>query len=467
METAISTAATIDERHHSPPMNTRTSIVGSFTDAELPEDVRLFLKDGVCIDRRNNTPMEMDAYSVYLGLRAIEATSGRSCKTERELIVNAVVNRLSTCGGFWAHGAWTGSPKEIHMRFTAAAIRLLLEAHLDGMNVSRAQVIGALNRHLEFSERVAHGTWFLHDSLECPDTRIPFHFPTKNNAFGSSLDNCMVLNTHIDTLVTMMHVLRRMDLPQPDRDVVLSLLKSGTEALRSVLRPDHSLLWIAFSRMDSIARSLLFGTFKVHGRISDAVRWLIARKYFALRKRIRARLPGFVFSDGYIERDLSLDGRGFEYHLVNLYDLSRFVSEADESKFIQDKELISRCEALIDAGLNYCILTSYWNYLISATANNTRSILLCEIIVARLRTHNETSAPRHWIDAYCQIRRLLPRTPALLGFDPVILSTPYSTAALEAGKDVIQVREGKLIIDLVSQAFFFQDPEPALEGSAT
>ena len=75
--------------------------------------------------------MEMDAYSIYLALKAIELSTGSSLQALKKRLADAVVRRMDQCGGFWRHGAWTGSELEIHMRFTAAAIRLLVEAAQD------------------------------------------------------------------------------------------------------------------------------------------------------------------------------------------------------------------------------------------------------------------------------------------------------------------------------------------------
>jgi len=438
------------------PANVKVAVVGSFTDADLPADLSSFVKNGVCIDWRNNTPMEMDAYSLYLGLKASEELLGRSMRTERQTLVEAVLQRMNDCGGFWIHGAWSGSQREIHMRFTAAAIRLMIEAHLDGFDISVPQIASALKRHLEFAEQLPGGLWFLHDSFEVAGTDLvhPFH-PIKNTAFGSAVENCVVLNTHLDTLVTIMHALRRVNFIDPDKQFFLDQLDAGVSALRAVLRPATGLSWRLFDQVDCVARHRLFSTFRSRTFVNRALRRLLIDIYFPLRQRIRSLMPAFVFKDGYIERDISLVGIGFEYHLVNISDLSRFVAEAVQSGFVQDTKLIDDCGSLIDQGLEYCVRGSYWHYLMAKTTENTRSILLCETIIARLACR-EQPVPQHWVRAYCDIRRALPPSPALLGYDPVIC-TKGRAEKQTATADVVTMFNGvQLTADYETGVFSFQ-----------
>jgi hypothetical protein len=444
----------------SPHVNgTQVSVVGSFLSAILPNEIELFIRAGICIDRRNNTPMEMDAYSVYLALKALERT-GKSYEVERRRLVQAVVNRMSDCGDFWSHGAWTGSLSETHMRFTAAAIRLLTEAQTDGLDVPAALVVSALRRHLFFSEKLTLGTWFLHDSFEKPETAVPHpHKLVANKAFGSSAKNCMVLNTHVDTLVTIVHVLLRTKVDAAERSEFIAFIESGTAALRNVLRTADGFAWLAFTKIDSLVRAILFQTYESGSHINRLLRRIILRTYFPVRQRIRSQIPAFVFPDGYIERDVSLSGMGFEYHLVNLYDLSRFVVQSTWANFTKDKELVETCEKLIDDGLKYAICGKYWSYLVASAEKDTRSILLCEVIIGRLGRRCDQPVPKHWIKGYCHIRRMLPPTPALLGYDPVLVQTARPGGPFPDNTDVIILQNGRrLTIDFVRETF-------AIDGS--
>ncbi|WP_354098982.1 hypothetical protein [Bradyrhizobium sp. S3.2.12] len=435
---------------------TRVSVVGSFIGATLPDDIDSFIHDGICVDPRNNTPMEMDAYSLYLGLRALEQTQGTSFSEQRTRLAKAVLRRMSDCDGFWSHGAWTGSPREIHMRFTAAAVRLLTEAQLDGLDVPTSLILDALKRHLTFAEPLSSGTWFLHDSLEAAETRISHpHLVRSNNAFGSTPLNCLVLNTHADTLLTITYVLAHAkDIGVDDRLSLTSSLTSGIAALKLVLHTPQGIVRRCFTAIDSFVRAGLFQTYASRSSLNRAVKKLILRLYFPLRQRFRSWLPTFVFTDGYTERDISLPGTSFEYHLVNLYDLSRLLAQLKRSDLVRDAKFVETCEAIVDRGLDYAIRGPYWNYLIAATEENTRSIILCETIIGRLDARDDQPVPDHWIEGYCRIRRRLPPTPALAGYDPALVQPAAQRELKSSNLDIILLSSGKrLEIDYIAETF--------------
>jgi hypothetical protein len=147
---------------------TKITIVGSFEQVNLPSEIASFFVDGIFINRLYKKPMEMDAYSLYLGFKALERRGGSDFSAERKILADAVVRRMRQCGGFWAHNSWTSGEREVHMRFTAAAIRLLAEAWSDGIITDSSTVVDALKRHLSYREEIQFGTWFFHDSLEGP-----------------------------------------------------------------------------------------------------------------------------------------------------------------------------------------------------------------------------------------------------------------------------------------------------------
>ena len=59
---------------------TRVSIFGSNIAAALPGELSLLFKDGILIDRRNGSPMEMDGYSAYLALKLWNLRPERALK---------------------------------------------------------------------------------------------------------------------------------------------------------------------------------------------------------------------------------------------------------------------------------------------------------------------------------------------------------------------------------------------------
>jgi len=436
----------------------RISIVGSFTTLALPGDLPRLLYNGVLCDPRNGSPMEMDAYSVYLALKGLEKTTCSQYLAERSQICDALLRRLSDCGGFWRHGAWTKSETEIHMRFTAAAIRLLVEAFEDGLIASPGIIVETLKRHLAYSEPLTRGTWFLHDSLEHASADLPY--PQKrlsNTAFGSSHRNCLALNTHVDTISTILNVLQRIPLSTAERNFFTRAAVSGLAALDLVLGRSRSPFWRPFSAFDRLMRTMAFRSSGPGGgpagqRIKRKIYGFIRRTWFPLRQHIRSQLPAFAFPDGYIERDIALAGTSFEYHLVNVYDLARLLIQLREYPLAGHAALLRRCGSLIDAGLDYAIRTSYFDFLIASTRENARAILLCEAILARLSTRGEKTAPPHWARAYCIIRQLLPPSPAILGYDPFTVME----ADVRGERDIMRLRSGKsLSVDRTGERILF------------
>ncbi|HEX5422877.1 MAG TPA: hypothetical protein VFW94_04960 [Candidatus Acidoferrales bacterium] len=409
--------------------------------------------------------MEMDAYSAYLALKAIENISGADYSRERMTLVSAVISRMQECGGFWQHGAWTGSNRESHMRFSAAALRLLCEALNDRIIVTASVVTEALKKHLSYADKLEQGTWFLHDSLETGESGMTHpHRPLKNTALGSSTGNCLVLNTHVDTLCTLIYVLKNVAMSDENKSFFQSQLASGLSALKAALDVKKAILWRYFSGFDVIVRKVLFGSYvqpqpAAHFSVISKrfCRAAIIRLYFPIRHRIRSRLYGFVFPDGYIERDIALDGTGFGYHRVNIYDLSRLLIQVNEFKFEFDGNLIKQCGRLIDNGIDYAIQKPYWSYLIASTKDSGAAILLCETILARLATRtNDEPVPQSWIHAYCVLRRKI-KSPsaAILGYDPFIVEESNKDGVVREGWDCLKLRDGRgIAINLAQETFF-------------
>jgi hypothetical protein len=450
-------------RSRSDNKQTQVMVIGSFTRPLLPNDLSSFLNAGVLIDRRNNTPMEMDGYSLYLALKALELLHNVDYRSEREILVDAVISRMQACDGFWSHGAWTGSAKEVHMRFTAAAIRLLAEALADGLIDNPGIVLDALKRHLSFAENLTHGTWFLHDSLERPEEGLPNPHGVagraSNHAWGSSATNCLVLNTHIDTVATCIYLLKELQLSGLDREYLLSKIDAGMVALKCVLTPNRKVLWRSFARLDSLVRSYIFRNYSKRSLPARALRKASTAFYFLGRQRVRSWLPTFVYPDGYTERDISLNGISFKYHVVNVYDLARLIIQINGLGNVVDEELRRRCELMIDDGIDYAIRSDYWRYL-TTTMEDGIANLLCEAILARLGTRVDSRPPQHWIRAYCFIRRSLPPSPALLGYDPFIIKASQERGKSRDGWDTIRLRNGvRLAIDLANETALI-DREP-------
>jgi hypothetical protein len=423
----------------------RITVVGSFEEATLPSELSTFYSDGTFINRQYKKPMEMDAYSLYLGLKALERRESRDFSVERKALVNAVIGRMTTCNGFWAHGLWTNSDAEIHMRFTAASLRLLGEAWTDGLLTDPSVIVSALKKHLSYRAEIECGTWFLHDSLEMVNAcrQHPLK-PFPNSVWGSSHLNCLVLNTHVDTLSTAIYLLQRLELSALDRRYFHDLVQSGLKALSFVLSQRMTRNARLFAGADAKSRSVLFSLFALPDwQITTICRKVFYKLYFSARQRVQIHFPLFVFPDGYIGRDIGIRINHLEYHYVNASDLANLMIQLKESTQFYDQELFERCGVVVDNAIDYAVRSTYRWYLLSSMSNCARAILVCEAILARLSTMAYGTAPVHWIQAYCRIRRSLPPTPALIGYDPFVVSTGLLQRPLTDGWDYGVLRNGR------------------------
>lgn len=445
----------------------RVAVMGSDLEANLPSDLTLYFRGDILVDRCYGAPSEMDAYYLYLALKSLEKPCGANYLTERRMLVDAVTKRMQQCGGFWSHGVWTGSDNEIHMRYTSAAIRLWVEALSDGLFINSSTIVDALRTHLSYSEPLSVGIWFLHDSFEKYGTQLAgWEQPMRNGAWGSSPTNGLVLNTHIDTLVTVMQVLRRVEINEVERLFLLAKFESGVSALKTVLSAKQRRLWRYFADFDSAMRAVLFAAYSfqsITGRLVAAIiKGTVILGYCRVRQWFRSSfLFGYVFPDGYLERDISLSGRGFNYHIINLWDLAKFVLQARETGLVTDSDFLRTCEVLIDRGIDYATRSSYWCFTVAKMKRGAGAIVLCEAILARLATKANGAVPQHWITAYCTIRRTLSPSPAILGYDPLVVSELEPHTVLTEFQDTIRLRDGRtLIVDLMREKFTIKGPAP-------
>jgi hypothetical protein len=86
-------------------------------------------------------------------------------------------------------------------------------------------------------------------------------------------------------------------------------------------------------------------------------------------------LPGYVFPNGYLERDVGLHGITFDYHVVNVWDLAKFLLQYKESGIVMDAELSDRCVELIDRGIDCAVRSSYWCYLVASMRQSSVAIV--------------------------------------------------------------------------------------------
>jgi hypothetical protein len=303
----------------------------SQTRYQSPADVYLYLVHGhVYVDRfiwprKWKICSELDAYGIYTILSGLELATGKLLYSlmKRQLLFS-VITRQAQDGG-WYHGEWTDL-MESHYRFHNGAM-LLLEAALKER--PDEVVSKALERAAHFislqTDKTDLGLWFLHDSLEenaetmrelCRQTGSTW-IPART--LGKSPTNKLILNTHLDAIVTL----------EQYREVTgdnqyTEQITSARSAARGMLalRPAEALYRVMYR---AIQLTLLpepeAEKLPLVVRAIKRLTW----KYLTpqLLPRVKRIFPRLVMPGGLIERHLSMPHYDINYHPVNIMDLTR------------------------------------------------------------------------------------------------------------------------------------------------
>ena len=213
--------------------------------------------------------------------------------------------------GSWRHGFCRAEP-EIHARFQWDGIRLLLAEHSvapDENLLLSARRAGTFALENLSEELENDRLWFLHDSAEGA-TQLRIGSPV----LGRSPGNTLCLNTHVRALC----VLRELADVTPGDDRYFRSYRRGMEGLEAVLALRGG-NW-ATRTLDRILGRVL--DWKVPRGVGErALRILFYRTADGLYWRVRGRVPGLVFGNGYLDRDLGVTMLADEHHVVNLKDL--------------------------------------------------------------------------------------------------------------------------------------------------
>ena len=267
---------------------------------------------------------ELDAYGLYTIMSGLELATGKMIYRllKRQLVFSAI-ERQAGDGG-WYHGEWTDR-MESHYRFHNGGM-LLLEAALKERPDDI--ICDALKRAAHFiascTDRTDLGLWFLHDSLEddadmmrelCTQTGSTW-IPART--LGKSPTNKLILNTHLDAIVT----LKQYSDVTGDNQYT-EKVDSGRTAARGILalRPAELLYRVLYRAV----RLTLLPTPEAE-QLPLPVRAIkrFTWKYLIPQlHRIRRIFPRLVMPGGLIERHLSMPHYDINYHPVNILDLTR------------------------------------------------------------------------------------------------------------------------------------------------
>ena len=320
-------AALVDELQGCAPIETQGYfLLGSHTRYGRLADVYRHLVHGWVYEDRYAWPFkrricsENDAHALHLVMTGLQrATGKRIYGLLKAQLLLSLLARQSPEGG-WRHGEWT-QDMEAHYRLNTSALHLLMDAWSEGHD----PVIGtAMRRAAEFlahqRDRVAGGTWFLHDELEHDVLRLdkgPFRW-LKSRAFGKTESNMLVLNTQLDITVALDRF------RELTGDVRLAdHVRAACLATREVLaaRPAE---WLYRPLFKMITLTLL--PTAQAAALSLPLRALkrLAWKYLIPRlPDIKVRFPRLVMPGGYVDRELCVRTWAHHYLTINLMDLAR------------------------------------------------------------------------------------------------------------------------------------------------
>lgn len=304
---------------------------GSKASVALPADVYLYLLHGQVYTgtfvwpRRWKFHSELDAYGLYMALDGLESATGAVIyRLIKQQLLYSVIGQQAADGG-WYQGEWTDL-MESHYRLHNAAM-LMLEAALE--ETDDIVVRNALERAAAFisrcTDRTDIGAWFLHDSLENSveamevmreQTRTPW-IPSRT--LGKSPTNKLILNTHLDAIVTLDRY--RQLTGDTSYDELLESARAATRAILA-MRPAEPLYrliyWAIHLTLLPKAEAMRL---PLPLRIVKRLTW---QYLWSQMHRIKRYFPRLVMPGGLIERHIAPLHYDINYHPVNLLDLVRY-----------------------------------------------------------------------------------------------------------------------------------------------
>lgn len=370
----------------------------------IPENIeRFYSDDGFLISQRygNNHYFEMDGEYLYYCLKYIEKKDKYNLIMEKKRIINALIRRSNICGGFWKHDGWVAG--DTQLRATSSAVRTLIQGSLDNL-VSKDVVRKYFDIHLKYHEQFKRGIWFLHDTAEYDGSILDSkRFKMfKANTWRSSFANTLTLNTHIDTINTILYYKKYCaEYFTEEHDC---FLQKGMDALRFVLFKRRNILLKYIESIDEILLNKTIG-YCNRNRAPNIIIKVYNRYYYPFF--FKFLFPCYFFYNGYIERDMKKKAREINYHIDNLWDLCRLaVLLKNNSSYYEYNKIL---EYTIRSGINFIKNN---NNLLSHICNNYDMVAQIQEIeyyyclITSHKTH------------YGLISDNIPKTPIIMDFDP-------------------------------------------------
>ncbi|MFN3920707.1 MAG: hypothetical protein ACK4JF_10550, partial [Methylohalobius sp.] len=298
---------------------------GSHTRYTQPADLYLHLIYGWVYENRSCWPKywricsENDAHALYVLFCGLERATGKVLyRLFKQQLLLSVLHRQAEDGGFY-HGEWTDE-MESHFRLVASAAHLLMDALAEYQDPTIEQALVKVTDFLsQQHDRLDCGIWFLHDSLEKSKEAMqksPFSW-LPSRAFGKSVSNMLVLNTHWDISLALARAAQLL------HRLKLELVEQANQATLAVLAARPGELWYR------LAFALIALSFLPTARAASLPLWRRALKRLGWKylipnfHRLKQSIPRLVMPGGYLDRALSLKGISSAYQAINVMDLAR------------------------------------------------------------------------------------------------------------------------------------------------
>jgi len=401
---------------------------GSHTLYTKPADLFLHLIYGFVYENRTAWPFyrkicsENDAHALYVTLSGLNQTSGKSIYgLLKRLIIIATISRQGTDGA-WRHGEWSDD-MEAHFRLHCSGMHLLMDALSEEKNQT---VEDSLKNAASFISRQRDntniGTWFLHDELELSEASMrksPFKW-VRSKAFGKSLSNMLVLNTHLDTTIALDRYATITGDQQYCNEVI-----SARHAVSALLdaKPAESLYRLIFRIIElTLLPTEQASKLPAYVRIFKRLGW----KYLIPNlQHIKKIFPRINMPSGYIDRALSLKGISPAYQSINTMDLARYMRRFPDDLSLEQTE----------PALEFSNQQSFRDYLAESDKTQYALGFWAETLY-HLCTITDDAKYRQWLaDTIIDLdRKHIGLPPSILGGNMEVLSSPLpSSATYNAG----------------------------------
>lgn len=373
------------------------TLQGSLSNVILPDDLSKILIENKLYKINTDVEVEMDIPSVFYSLKFLKKLQPDENDWEKKLF-NCAYHPISN-GGFFVHNHWKSN--EVHLRFTSAVLLFLVnEVQYDINNPICIYIEKALETHFSYGEHLEIGYWFLHDSHEKNGDYYPDYTGVKSVLWGKSLNNYLILNTHIDTLILLESAKIK------GYNINYSKYSKGYQSLDFILKIKPCL----YHFFDSKIRNLLIRQ-KVK-KPTGLLHSLLLKYYARIRFKFKHKKPLFFYNDGFSEREVGLTGESLGYHVVNLWDLSRLMILLKNNN-LTDKLDIENAKIRLSKGFDYLLKNkNYFNFNLKYFETNCSKI--CEAIIFSILLDKEFY---RFMPLYLKSRKHFDITPLFLNTD--------------------------------------------------